>query len=103
MPATATYSSENYYSSDSGTASQHGFEEFKAPNLIPLELYRYNYSYRQEIKYNLLQHEAIVTTSKKLDFEPLIFMPVVKKIGVKICKPSPLEFYSIENNEGFIE
>lgn len=65
--------------------------------------YRYQYECTSENQcFYQLKHEAMAQVSQQDDLEPIVDMPVVKKIKVKFNKPQKLSFHAVENEEGFL-
>ena len=65
--------------------------------------YMYQYEYTSETQYFYqLKHETMQTLLHQNDSEPIIDVPIVKKIKVKFNKPQKLSFNAVENEEGFL-
>jgi len=85
-----------------GTTSILLANHFNSNNIMPSNLYPYEYNQNQESGTYLLKHEIMHSTFKDKINEPLIEMPVIKTLKVKFNKPTPLEFNCLEDSEGFI-
>jgi hypothetical protein len=70
--------------------------------LVPSKSYKYKFVQKEESVSYLLKHEVMPATFENTDIEPLIDMPIIKKIRVKFNRPMHLEFHSVEDNKGFI-
>lgn len=67
---------------------------------VPID--KFMYEQKQETISCFLKHKIMPDTFKNIETEPLIDMPIIKRIRVKFNKPVPLEFESVEDNRGFI-
>ena len=78
------------------------FGQSGATMLVPSKSYNCEFARKEERVSYLLKHEVMPATFENTDIEPLIDMPIIKKIRVKFNRPTHLEFHSVEDNKGFI-
>ncbi len=65
--------------------------------------YDYQYECTSENQcFYQLKHETMRQASHQDSLEPIVAMPVVKKIKVRFNKPRKLSFHAVENEEGFL-
>lgn len=88
-----------------GTASIIYGNSLNSNEISLTNFYPYEYTQSQELMYSgdyLLKHELMRAFMQGEIAEPLVEMPIVKKVKMKFKKPTPLEFVSMEDDEDFI-
>ena len=85
-----------------GTASMLPYvNQPSTEKLVPKRSYSRKFE-QQSICYSL-ENETMPTDFINIDAEPLVNMPIIRKIRVKFNHPTQLEFVSVEDNKGFIK